>query len=253
MHPAPPILPFKPPPHPPRTPSSSSPAPRAWCTQKTPPPASASWWAAPKVRRAAPPRARRRGSVFCPRPARLSCASFACSPPGGADFAGRGADPCLPRPRCLGPAVWNWVVSTITLMALGSSAPEILLSSEPGARGRRGAIDMQTKPAGAWPVASSALQSARPSPRPPPPARLQPPPPPRRPPPVIETLTSLGEPAGKLGPAVVVGAAAFNIFNITLACTIAMPTGVTKRISQYPVFLVTGGGARMGWLRGCVA
>lgn len=65
--------------------------------------------------------------------------------------------PPAPPPH---PPVWNWVVSTITLMALGSSAPEILLS-------------------------------------------------------IIETVTRLGEPAGKLGPAVVVGAAAFNVFNIS--------------------------------------
>jgi len=56
--------------------------------------------------------------------------------------------------------VWNATIANLTLMALGSSAPEILLS-------------------------------------------------------VIETLNTLGEPAGELGPSTIVGSAAFNLLVIS--------------------------------------
>jgi solute carrier family 8 (sodium/calcium exchanger) len=56
--------------------------------------------------------------------------------------------------------IWNATIANLTLLALGSSAPEILLS-------------------------------------------------------VIESLKDLGEPAGVLGPASIVGSGAFNLFVIT--------------------------------------
>jgi len=83
--------------------------------------------------------------------------------------------------------VWNDTVANLTLMALGSSAPEILLS-------------------------------------------------------VIETalLSSKGNfYAGDLGPATIVGSAAFNLMIITGVCIVALPAGETRTLKHLPVFLVT--------------
>jgi solute carrier family 8 (sodium/calcium exchanger) len=67
---------------------------------------------------------------------------------------------------------WNATVANLTLMALGSSAPEILLA-------------------------------------------------------IIETLMTLAsdEPPGELGPATIVGSAAFNLLGITAVCMLAVPDG----------------------------
>jgi len=80
--------------------------------------------------------------------------------------------------------VWNETVANLTLLALGSSAPEILLS-------------------------------------------------------VIDTVTTLGEPAGELGPSTIVGSAAFNLFMISAICAISVPDGEERRLSQFGVFLIT--------------
>ncbi|XP_077586874.1 sodium/calcium exchanger 3 isoform X2 [Stigmatopora nigra] len=81
--------------------------------------------------------------------------------------------------------VWNETVSNLTLMALGSSAPEILLS-------------------------------------------------------VIE-VCGHGFRAGQLGPATVVGGAAFNMFVIVGLCVSVVPQGEVRRVRHLRVFLVTAG------------
>lgn len=79
--------------------------------------------------------------------------------------------------------VWNDTVANLTLMALGSSAPEILLS-------------------------------------------------------VIELLTNSMY-SGDLGPSVIVGSAAFNLFVILGICMSALPEGETRRIKETGVFAIT--------------
>ncbi|XP_062892522.1 sodium/calcium exchanger 1-like isoform X2 [Mobula hypostoma] len=79
--------------------------------------------------------------------------------------------------------VWNETVSNLTLMALGSSAPEILLS-------------------------------------------------------VIE-VCGHGFEAGELGPATIVGSAAFNMLVIVAICVSAVPAGQHRRIRHLPVFFTT--------------
>ncbi|XP_029304981.1 LOW QUALITY PROTEIN: sodium/calcium exchanger 1b [Cottoperca gobio] len=80
--------------------------------------------------------------------------------------------------------IWNETVSNLTLMALGSSAPEILLS-------------------------------------------------------VIEVIGH-GFEAGTLGPATIVGSAAFNMFVIIGLCVYVVPDGETRRVKHLRVFFVTG-------------
>ena len=78
--------------------------------------------------------------------------------------------------------VWNETVANLTLMALGSSAPEILLA-------------------------------------------------------VIETLQTLGEEAGDLGPSTIVGSAAFNLLVISAVCIPAVDD--PKKINDMGVFFTT--------------
>jgi len=87
--------------------------------------------------------------------------------------------------------VWNETVANLTLLALGSSAPEILLA-------------------------------------------------------LMETIKGLGEPAGELGPATIVGSASFNLFIIIAVCVISVPAvGTTKdesgirKVTELGVFLIT--------------
>jgi len=80
--------------------------------------------------------------------------------------------------------VWNDTIANLTLMAFGSSAPEILLA-------------------------------------------------------VIETVTTLGGPPGKLGPSTIVGSAAFNLLVISAVCIMAIPQGETKKVDQFGVFMIT--------------
>ena len=70
-------------------------------------------------------------------------------------------------------SVWNPTIANLTLMALGSSAPEILLS-------------------------------------------------------VIETVSNLGKEPGELGPATIVGSAAFNLMVISGVSIAVIPTGTIK-------------------------
>lgn len=79
--------------------------------------------------------------------------------------------------------IWNETVSNLTLMALGSSAPEILLS-------------------------------------------------------VIEVVGN-GFEAGELGPATIVGSAAFNLFIITSLCIYVIPHGEVRRVKHLRVFVIT--------------
>jgi len=78
--------------------------------------------------------------------------------------------------------IWNATIANLTLMALGSSAPEILLS-------------------------------------------------------VIETMNTLGQPAGELGPSTIVGSAAFNLFMITAVSILAVEE--VKKINDLGVFATT--------------
>lgn len=79
--------------------------------------------------------------------------------------------------------VWNPTIANLSLMALGSSAPEILLS-------------------------------------------------------VIETVGTLGEIPGELGPSTIVGSAAFNLLFISAVCVIA-PGEDTRKIEEVNVFATT--------------
>ncbi|XP_040298698.1 sodium/calcium exchanger 2 [Bufo bufo] len=79
--------------------------------------------------------------------------------------------------------IWNETVSNLTLMALGSSAPEILLS-------------------------------------------------------VIEVCGHNFQ-AGELGPATIVGSAAFNMFVIIAICVYVIPNGESRKIKHPRVFFVT--------------
>uniref|UniRef100_A0AAV2JH93 Calx-beta domain-containing protein n=1 Tax=Knipowitschia caucasica TaxID=637954 RepID=A0AAV2JH93_KNICA len=81
--------------------------------------------------------------------------------------------------------VWNETVSNLTLMALGSSAPEILLS-------------------------------------------------------VIE-VCGHGFKAGVLGPATIVGSAAFNMFVIIGLCVSVIPQGEVRKVKHLRVFFITAG------------
>ncbi|XP_078134346.1 sodium/calcium exchanger 3 isoform X5 [Sander vitreus] len=81
--------------------------------------------------------------------------------------------------------VWNETVSNLTLMALGSSAPEIMLS-------------------------------------------------------VIE-ICGHGFKSGELGPATIVGSAAFNMFVIIGLCVSVIPQGEVRKIKHLRVFFVTAG------------
>ena len=80
-------------------------------------------------------------------------------------------------------AVWNPTIANLTLMALGSSAPEILLS-------------------------------------------------------VIGVVTTLGKPADELGPASIVGSAAFNLLVISAVSILAIGDEI-KKIYDMGVFLTT--------------
>ncbi|QDZ24373.1 sodium/calcium exchanger protein [Chloropicon primus] len=79
---------------------------------------------------------------------------------------------------------WNPTIANLTLMALGSSAPEIMLA-------------------------------------------------------LIETIMSLDQEPGKLGPSTIVGSAAFNLLAISSVCVFAIPTGETRSIEELTVFKCT--------------
>lgn len=78
---------------------------------------------------------------------------------------------------------WNPTVANLTLLALGSSAPEIILS-------------------------------------------------------VLEICLNDFF-AGVLGPSTIVGSAAFNLFVIVAVCIFAIPTGESRSIKEYDVFIIT--------------
>ena len=97
-------------------------------------------------------------------------------------------------------SVWNPTIANLTLMALGSSAPEILLS-------------------------------------------------------IIETVTTLGEEPGELGPSTIVGSAAFNLLVISGVSIIAVPTGSIKKVDDLGVFFTTALFSLLAyiWLYICLA
>lgn len=80
--------------------------------------------------------------------------------------------------------VWNWVVANISLLAVGSSSPEILLA-------------------------------------------------------LVEACITLGQPAGQIGPACIIGSGAYNLFAITAVITAVLPAGTFKRIEHQKVFIWT--------------
>lgn len=83
--------------------------------------------------------------------------------------------------------IWNPTMANLTLMAFGSSAPEIILS-------------------------------------------------------VLDAVTTLGEPAGELGPSTIVGSAAFNLLVISGVSVLAVggEGAETKKIDDMGVFVTTG-------------
>jgi len=80
--------------------------------------------------------------------------------------------------------VWNATLANLTLMAFGSSAPEIILS-------------------------------------------------------VIETIKTMGKPAGELGAATIVGSAAFNLLVISGVSVYSIYGGEVKKINDVGVFFIT--------------
>ena len=102
--------------------------------------------------------------------------------------------------RVLEVSVWNPTIANLTLMALGSSAPEILLS-------------------------------------------------------IIETVTTLGETPGELGPSTIVGSAAFNLLVISGVSIVAVPTGSYKKVDDLGVFFTTAAFSLLAyiWLYICLA
>jgi solute carrier family 8 (sodium/calcium exchanger) len=56
---------------------------------------------------------------------------------------------------------------------------------------------------------------------------------------VLDTVQTLGQIPGELGPSTIVGSAAFNLFIISAVCVCALPEGETKKIEQMGVFAVT--------------
>ncbi|KAL0275303.1 UNVERIFIED_CONTAM: hypothetical protein PYX00_003196 [Menopon gallinae] len=86
------------------------------------------------------------------------------------------------QPEVVEVRVWNDTVANLTLMALGTSAPEILLAC-------------------------------------------------------IEIVGHNFE-SGELGPGTIVGSAAFNLLIITAICLVSVPSGESRRIRQFRVFVV---------------
>lgn len=56
---------------------------------------------------------------------------------------------------------------------------------------------------------------------------------------LVETILTLGQKPGELGPACIVGSATYNFFVITGVCTVSLAYGTTKKIEQYRVFVCT--------------
>lgn len=81
-------------------------------------------------------------------------------------------------------AIWNPTIANLSLMALGSSAPEILLS-------------------------------------------------------VTETILTLGDKPGELGPSTIVGSAAFNLLVISAVSIMSVPAPELKKIDDLGVFAIT--------------
>ena len=96
-------------------------------------------------------------------------------------------------------SVWNPTIANLTLMALGSSAPEIMLS-------------------------------------------------------VIETLSTLGQVPGELGPSTIVGSAAFNLLVISAVSIDSVPTGELKKIADLGVFAITATSSLFAyiWMFACL-
>ena len=97
--------------------------------------------------------------------------------------------------------VWNDTVANLTLMALGSSAPEILLSI----------IEL------IGPLAMFRIEF-----------RIESQPP------------GADFYSGSLGASTIVGSAAFNLLGITAVCIAALPDGEVKKIKDQKVFAITG-------------
>lgn len=90
-------------------------------------------------------------------------------------------------------SVWNPTVANLTLMALGSSAPEIVLA-------------------------------------------------------IYGTIATLNSAPDELGPATIVGSAAFNLFVIIGICMASLPPGETKKVEQLGVFAITAASSLLAYL-----
>ena len=115
------------------------------------------------------------------------------------------SDPKTGRPATMDVLVWNETIANLTLMALGSSAPEILLAVIETVR-------MCTRH-----LCHSHLTCS-----------------------IGVQVGSLGEPpSGGLGPSTIVGSAAFNLLMILAVCVVAVPNGETRRVKELGVFTIT--------------
>lgn len=96
--------------------------------------------------------------------------------------------------------VWNATVANLTLLALGSSAPEILLS----------VIETMLNLAGSCPNGLKAGECG---------CEAQDP--------------------GELGASTIVGSAAFNLLAISSVCVLSVPQGESRTIEEFSVFIIT--------------
>ena len=96
--------------------------------------------------------------------------------------------------------VWNATVANLTLLALGSSAPEILLSVIETVMSLAGPCSGDKKPG------QCGCEAQDP---------------------------------GELGASTIVGSAAFNLLAISSVCVLSVPEGESRRIEEFSVFIIT--------------
>jgi hypothetical protein len=121
---------------------------------------------------------------------------------------------------------WNPTVANLSLLALGSSAPEILLAVIETVRActppspyllTRARVHLRGGALAAWLAHSSDAALGG--------GMLQ--------------VSNLGGPAGELGASTIVGSAAFNLLVISAVCIISVPTNEVRRVTQIQVFMCT--------------
>lgn len=96
--------------------------------------------------------------------------------------------------------VWNATVANLTLLALGSSAPEILLS----------VIETMLNLVG---PCANGLKAG--------------------------DCGCEAQDPGELGASTIVGSAAFNLLAISSVCVLSVPAGESRQIEEFSVFIIT--------------